>query len=52
MTDYQESKEAIRNSLWIGINAELDNDSDCPDLDPAEIDWVAAWLAGEGFVKQ
>jgi hypothetical protein len=51
-SDYDRNKAALESSLTLGVVAETDN----PDLRDVvttltddQVEWVAAWLAGEGF---
>jgi hypothetical protein len=52
---YETAKPAIHASLYAGIAAEEDWDGPSVkpgDLTNAQVEWIASWLAGDGFVKQ
>ncbi len=54
MSTYEEAKPRLEASIRLGIAAEEDwpGPSVKPgDLTEEQIDWLASWLAGEGFVK-
>lgn len=49
---YETAKAALEQALRLGIEVESNDptlSAAVPALTPAQVSWVAAWLAGEGF---
>lgn len=52
--EFSENRKDIHTALEVGLAAELDDPSvqdTIRAITPAQIDWIASWLAGEGFGK-
>jgi hypothetical protein len=50
-----EPYDSILSSLTVGVDVEMDDPDLRPIVEPLtrrQLEWIAAWLAGEGFHKK
>lgn len=54
MTAYDWDKRSIKNALILGMDAERGNAEmfHVTNLSEAQVDWIASWLASEGFIQR
>lgn len=51
-TPYEDAKSQLLASIRLGVLAEVDSGLPVPDFVDGGMEWLAAWLAGDGFAKE